>query len=67
MKYTLLYIYAAVGMLTMASCSHDDDADAAPEAQNAKKYTPVSWLANVQTPEDLQTVEDAVSAIRGAG
>ena len=67
MKYTLLYIYAAVGMLTMASCSHDDDADAAPEVQNAKKYTPVSWLANVQTPEDLQTVEDAVSAIRGAG
>ena len=54
-------------MLTMASCSHDDDADAAPEAQNAKEYTPVSWLANVQTPEDLQTVEDAVSAIRGAG
>jgi hypothetical protein len=67
MKYTLLYIYAAVGMLTMASCSHDDDADAAPEVQNAKEYTPVSWLANVQTPEDLQTVEDAVSAIRGAG
>ena len=67
MKYTLLYIFAAVGMLTMASCSHDDDADAAPEAQNAKEYTPVSWLANVQTPEDLQTVEDAVSAIRGAG
>jgi hypothetical protein len=54
-------------MLTMASCSHDDDADAAPEVQNAKEYTPVSWLANVQTPEDLQTVEDAVSAIRGAG
>ena len=72
MKYTLLYIFAAIGMLTMASCSHDDD-DAAPvseakqDAQNVKSYTPVSWIANAYTPEDLKEVEDAVGAIRGAG
>jgi hypothetical protein len=56
-----------MGMLTLASCSHDDDADAAPEVQNAKEYTPVSWLAKARTPQELQAVEDAVSAIRGAG
>ena len=72
MKYTLLYIFAAIGMLTMESCSHDDD-DAAPvseakqDAQNVKSYTPVSWIANAYTPEDLKEVEDAVGAIRGAG
>ena len=71
MKYTLLYILVAAGMLTMASCSNDDDT-AAPngpevvdDSQNAKR--PVSWRAQALTPEELQKVEDAISAIRGAG
>ena len=72
MKYSLLYIYAAVGMLTMASCSHDDG-DEAPvseemqDVQKVKHYAPVSWIANAYTPEDLKAVEDAIGAIRGAG
>ena len=71
MKYTLLYILVAAGMLTMASCSNDDDTAASngPEvvddSQNAKR--PVSWRAQALTPEELQKVEDAISAIRGAG
>ena len=71
MKYTILYILVAAGMLTMASCSNDDDT-AAPngpevvdDSQNAKR--PVSWRAQALTPEELQKVEDAISAIRGAG
>jgi hypothetical protein len=72
MKYTLLYIWAAVGMLTMASCSQDDgDVAPVPEeeqvGQMVKHYAPVSWIANVYTPEDLKEVEDAIGAIRGAG
>ena len=72
MKYTLLYICVAVGMLTMASCSQDDgDVAPVPEeeqvGQMAKHYAPVSWIANVYTPEDLKEVEDAIGAIRGAG
>jgi len=31
MKYTLLYIYVAVGMLAIASCSSDDDLRDVPE------------------------------------
>jgi len=32
-----------------------------------KHYAPVSWIANVYTPEDLKEVEDVIGAIRGAG
>lgn len=71
MKYTLLYIIVAAGLMTLASCSSDDDT-AAPngpevvdDSQNAKR--PVSWRAQALTPEELQKVEDAISAICGAG
>ena len=72
MKYTLLYIYVAVGMLTMASCSSDDDGLSGPEtpqtANNTENNTtPVSWLTRATTSEELKQVEDAISAIRGAG
>lgn len=71
MKYTLLYIYAAAGMLAMASCSSDsDDMGVVPEAPqlvSEVESAPVSWLANAYTPEDLKKVEDAIGAIRGAG
>jgi len=74
MKYTLLYIYIAAGMLTMASCGSDDDdirvatEDTQQTGDVSESQTgPVSWRANAYTPEDLQKVEDAVSAIRGAG
>lgn len=68
MKYTLLYLYMAVGMMAMASCSNDD----AEQSQIAPPLTeeagePVSWMAHAYTPEDIQKVEDAVGAIRGAG
>ena len=68
MKYTLLYIYIAVGMLTIASCSNDDDDMSTvvvdlPEDNDG----PVSWRANARTPEDLKQLEDAIDAIRGAG
>lgn len=72
MKYTLLYIYIAVGMLMLASCSSDDDTAVVPETPQTESTSenqtgPVSWRAKAFTPEQLQKVEDAVSAIRGAG
>ena len=71
MKYTLLYIYVAVGMLTFASCSSDDDTSAVvpetPQPDSEVKSAPVSWLANAYTSEELKKVEDAIGAIRGAG
>ena len=71
MKYTLLYIYAAAGMLAMASCSSDNDdlgvVPEAPQPVSEVESAPVSWLANAYTPEDLKKVEDAIGAIRGAG
>ena len=59
-------------MLTMASCSKDDDTPVAAETPQAAEisevnYTPVSWLARAYTPEDIKQVEDDISAIRGAG
>ncbi len=71
MKYTLLYIYAAAGMLAWTSCSSDNDdmgvVPEAPQAVSEVESAPVSWLANAYTPEDLKKVEDAIGAIRGAG
>ena len=75
MKYTLLYICAAVGSLALASCSSDDDIlDVTESEQTAQAgqtaeggYRPVSWRANAYTPEEIRKVEDAISAIRGAG
>ena len=71
MKYTLLYIYAATGMLAMASCSSDNDdlgvVPEAPQPVSEVESAPVSWLANAYTPEELKKVEDAIGAIRGAG
>ena len=71
MKYTLLYIYAAAGMLAMASCSSDNDdmgvVPEAPQPVSEVESAPVSWLANAYTPEELKKVEDAIGAIRGAG
>lgn len=72
MKYTLLYALVAAGTLTIASCSSDDDTSAAPESiqvvdTSESDDSPKSWRANAYTPEDLKKVEDAISAIRGAG
>ena len=69
MRYTLLYIYVAVGLLTLASCSSDDDVSVVPEPDTgtADVYKPVSWRANAFTSEELQKVEDVIGAIRGAG
>lgn len=59
-------------MLTMASCSSGDDGLSVPEtpqtANNTENSTtPVSWLTRATTSEELKQVEDAISAIRGAG
>ncbi len=69
MKYTLLYIYIAAGMLTLASCSSDDDMAVVPETPQPVNTAsgPQSWLTRAFTPGDLQKVEEAVNAIRGAG
>jgi len=71
MKYILLYMFVAAGLLTMASCNKDDDisvADETPQVENASDSNePVSWLARAYTSEELRKVEDAVGAIRGAG
>ena len=69
MKHTLLYLYVAAGLLTLASCSSDDDDMPVLETEDvsAPAIEPVSWRAAAYTPEDLKKVEDAVSAIRGAG
>ena len=66
MKYTLLYISMALGMMTIASCSSDDDRAVVPETPQTVDGA-VSWIANAFTPEALKEVEDAVNAIRGAG
>ena len=70
MKYAILYI--AAGLLTLASCSTDDDTPVAPDVPQATVDTqeansPVSWIARAHTSEELQKVEDAIGAIRGAG
>ena len=72
MKYTLLYIYIAAGMLAMTSCSNDDDMPVAGETPQAAKapedaLKPISWLSRAYSPEDIKAVEDDISAIRGAG
>ncbi len=80
MKYNLLHIFVAVGMLTVVSCSSggdDDEAPVVPENNQAvigtggqspsEKKKAESWIANAATPEELQEVEDAIGAIRGAG
>ena len=72
MKYTLLYIIVAAGLMTFASCSSDDDTSSAaeqpePAETTADSYKPVSWRAMALTPGDLQKVEEAIGAIRGAG
>ena len=59
-------------MLTMASCSNDDDAPVASEATKGLKIPedalkPISWLSRAYSPEDIKAVEDDISAIRGAG
>lgn len=67
-------------MLTVVSCSSggdDDEAPVVPENNQAvigtggqspsEKKKAESWIANAATPEELQEVEDAIGAIRGAG
>lgn len=67
MKYTLLYICIAVGTLTMLSCSSGDDEPEMPQnVETPAKEGAVSWI-QAKTPQELLEVEDAVSAIRGAG
>ena len=56
----------ALGMMTIASCSSDDDRAVVPETPQTVDGA-VSWIANAFTPEALKEVEDAVNAIRGAG
>lgn len=70
MKYTILYI--AAGMLAMASCSRDNETPVVQETpqtavDSEATNSPVSWLARAYTSEELQKVEDAIGAIRGAG
>ena len=74
MKYNFLYIFVAIGMLTMVSCSSDDDEPVVSQVPMATdnisapiNKVPVSWIADAKTPQELQEVEDAISAIRGAG
>ena len=71
MKYTLLYLSIAVGTLAIASCSSDDDMSVGSEtSQTVNAPTndgPVSWLVQAKTAQELQEVEEAISAIRGAG
>lgn len=67
-------------MLTVVSCSSgsdDDETPVVPETNQAvigtgsqspsEKKEAESWIADVTTPEELQEVEDAIGAIRGAG
>lgn len=58
-------------MLAMTSCNSDDEIpviEETPQVDNVPKDNePVSWLARAYTPEDLQKVEEAIGAIRGAG
>ena len=77
MKYTLLYICVAMGMVAMTSCSSDDDTPEievvkAPEVPEVPVISPdpekpTSWLANAKTPEELREVEELIGAVRGAG
>ena len=58
-------------IVSLTSCSSDDDVPVVPETpqtdDTADTVGPVSWRARAHTPEELLAVEDAVSAIRGAG
>ena len=70
-------------MLTVVSCSSGSDDDETPVVPETPQPTvtsdgkqsgdteetnePVSWVADAATPEELQEVEDAIGAIRGAG
>lgn len=59
-------------MMTIASCSSDDDTPVGPETSQAADDSeggnqPVSWLARARTSAELQKVEEAIGAIRGAG
>jgi hypothetical protein len=61
-------------MLTMVSCSSGDDepvmnrgAEVVEPVNAPENNEPVSWIADAKTPEELKEVEDAISAIRGAG
>jgi hypothetical protein len=55
-------------MLAMTSCSRDDDGpDMSQNVETSSREGAVSWLAKAKTPQELQAVEDAVSAVRGAG
>lgn len=70
-------------MLTMVSCSSDSSDDDVPVVPETTQPTvtsdgkqsgdteetnePVSWVANAKTSEELQEVENAIGAIRGAG
>ena len=71
MKYSLLYIYTFASLLTLASCTTDDDiplAETGLDVGNSEKVVaPVSWRAAARTSQELLQVEEAVSAVRGAG
>jgi hypothetical protein len=59
-------------MLAMASCSRDNETPVVQETpqtavDSEATNSPVSWLARAYTSEELQKVEDAIGAIRGAG
>lgn len=58
--------------MTLASCSSDDGISVVPETPQVANASsgnsePESWIANAYTPGDLQQVEEAIGAIRGAG
>jgi hypothetical protein len=57
--------------LTLASCATDDDiplAETGLDVGNSEKVVPpVSWRAAARTSQELLQVEEAVSAVRGAG
>ena len=71
MRYSLLYIYTFASLLTLASCATDDDiplAETGLDVGNSEKVVPpVSWRAAARTSQELLQVEEAVSAVRGAG
>ena len=71
MRYYLLYIYTFASLLTLASCATDDDiplAETGLDVGNSEKVVPpVSWRAAARTSQELLQVEEAVSAVRGAG
>ena len=71
MRYSLLYIYTFASLLTLSSCATDDDiplAETGLDVGNSEKVVPpVSWRAAARTSQELLQVEEAVSAVRGAG